>query len=278
MTSSAALTRSPTRSTADGDRLGHGHLRRRTRRTRTTTRPSSLRTPARTRSTSAPNDNDFDTLNTGGTKDLVTDEDQRRPRRRRDHQRRRRRQLHAERQLLRRRRVHLRGRRRRLANVPCPSPASRTARSQSTTRRPLPRTRARPRSTCSPTTPMSTAARRCRREDQWRARCRRDQVRWCRRQLHARRRLLRRRFVHLLAQRRFDRHCRGGRDLRRRPDPRPVRTLRLRTSRLTLGPSGKTKDTTPTFAFSSSDATARFTCSVDGGRPPRAPRPSRRTS
>jgi hypothetical protein len=34
---------------------------------------------------------------------------------------------------------------------------------------------------------------------------------------------------------------------------------------ITSGPSGKTKDTTPTFAFSSSDPAATFLCSVDGG-------------
>ena len=33
---------------------------------------------------------------------------------------------------------------------------------------------------------------------------------------------------------------------------------------ITSGPKAKTKDTTPTFAFSSNDATAKFTCSIDG--------------
>jgi hypothetical protein len=34
--------------------------------------------------------------------------------------------------------------------------------------------------------------------------------------------------------------------------------------KINSGPAGKTKDTTPTFTFSSTDASAHFTCSVDG--------------
>ena len=38
-------------------------------------------------------------------------------------------------------------------------------------------------------------------------------------------------------------------------------------ARITSGPTGKTKDKTPTFEFSSSDPAAKFTCSIDGNAP-----------
>jgi len=47
------------------------------------------------------------------------------------------------------------------------------------------------------------------------------------------------------------------------PIPGPGPDTQAPDVRIGSGPSGKTKDTTPTFAFSSSDPTARFTCSVD---------------
>jgi hypothetical protein len=37
--------------------------------------------------------------------------------------------------------------------------------------------------------------------------------------------------------------------------------------KITSGPKGKTKDTTPTFEFSSTDRTAKFSCSLDGATP-----------
>jgi hypothetical protein len=43
--------------------------------------------------------------------------------------------------------------------------------------------------------------------------------------------------------------------------------------KLTSGPSGKTKDRTPTFRFKSNDATAKFSCSVDRARPGRCKSP-----
>ncbi len=49
------------------------------------------------------------------------------------------------------------------------------------------------------------------------------------------------------------------------PVPGPGPDTQAPNVKIDAGPSGKTKDTTPTFNFSSSDATARFTCSVDGG-------------
>jgi hypothetical protein len=48
------------------------------------------------------------------------------------------------------------------------------------------------------------------------------------------------------------------------PVPGPGPDTQSPDVRITSGPSGKTKDTTPTFAFSSNDPTAKFTCSVDG--------------